>query len=361
MFARAQQREQDPVRGLGAVQDRGGRAVQRLLGRLRLQVIQRAVVDQDLHRQVGHGGGALEHAQTVAGGDRPDRSGEHLPVLAHVQHRSDALGRDHAQHPLLGLGNHDLERLHPGLAQRDLTQVDVDPDLALAGHLRHGGRQASGPQVLQGGQQAAVEQLQAALEQLLLRERVADLNRRALGLVALAELGAGQHRGAADPVAAGQRSEQHDDVPRAGRGGADQALARSQPQAHRVDQAVLLVARLEVDLAADRRHADRVAVVADPGDGLRQQVAGALGFGRLAEAQRVQHRNWPRTDREHVAEDAADAGCGSLERLDRARVVVRLDLERDREPVADVDCARVLAGSHQHVRSLGREATQQPL
>ena len=48
------------------------------------------------------------------------------------------------------------------------------------------------PEVLERDEQLAVEQLEAALEQLLLRERIADLDRRALGLVALAELGAGR-------------------------------------------------------------------------------------------------------------------------------------------------------------------------
>ena len=97
------------------------------------------------------------------------------------------------------------------------------PTAALAGHLRGRGGQAGGAEVLQRDEQLAVEQLQAALEQLLLGERVADLDRRALGRVALAELGAGQHRGAADPVAAGQRAEQHEHVARAGRGASGSA------------------------------------------------------------------------------------------------------------------------------------------
>ena len=116
------------------------------------------------------------------------------------------------------------------------------------------------------------------------------------------------------------------------RGRADQPLARRQPQAHRVDQAVLLVAVLEVDLAADRRHADRVAVVADAGDRAVEQVAGALGALGLAEAQRVQHGDRARADREHVAQDSPDAGRRALERLDRAGMVVGLDLERDAWP-----------------------------
>jgi hypothetical protein len=124
-----------------------------------------------------------------------------------------------------------------------------------------------------------------------------------------------------------------------------------QPDAHRVDQAVLLVGRLEVDLAADGRHADRVAVMADPGDRAVQQVARALA-GRLTEAQRVEDRDRARADREDVAQDAPDAGRGALERLDRARVVVRLDLERDRQAAADVDRAGVLARPQHEPRAL---------
>ncbi len=97
----------------------------------------------------------------------------------------------------------------------------------------------------------------------------------------------------------------------------------------------------------------------DPGDRVLEQVARAPGALRFAEAQRVEHRDRPGADREHVAQDPADAGRGPLERFDRARVVVRLDLERDREPAADVDHAGVLPRSHQHVRTLGRQAPQE--
>ena len=78
------------------------------------------------------------------------------------------------------------------------------------------------------------------------------------------ELGAGEHRRAADPVAAGERAEQHErGCRRRPRRCGSAARCGAMPEAHRVDEAVLLVGRLEVDLAADRRHADRVAVVAD--------------------------------------------------------------------------------------------------
>ena len=140
----------------------------------------------------------------------------------------------------------------------------------------------------------------------------------------------------------------------------DQPVGLDQPDAHRVDQAVLLVRALEVDLAADGRDPDRVAVVADPRHRALEQVARAGRVRDLAEAQRVEHRDRPRADREDVAQDAADAGRGALERLDRARVVVRLDLERARQPVADRHRARVLARAHHEPRALGRQRLEQP-
>ena len=85
------------------------------------------------------------------------------------------------------------------------------------------------------------------------------------------ELGRGEHRRAADAVAAGAGAEQHER--RCPTPAAALRISRScgaRPDAHRVDQAVLLVGRLEVDLAADRRHADRVAVVADARDDARR-------------------------------------------------------------------------------------------
>ena len=141
--------------------------------------------------------------------------------------------------------------------------------------------------------------------------------RRALVLVGLAELRRRQHRRAADAVAAGRRAEQDEHVADAGGGAADHLVLARDAERHRVDQAVLLVRALEVDLAADGRHADRVAVVADARHRAVEQVARARA-GRLAEAQRVEHGDRPRADREDVAQDAADAGGRALERLDRA-------------------------------------------
>jgi hypothetical protein len=126
-----------------------------------------------------------------------------------------------------------------------------------------------------------------------------------------------------------------------------QALDRQHADAQRVDQRVALVAGVEDDLAADVGQAQAVAVAADAGDDAGQHARG-VRVVRGAEAQRVHHRDRAGAHREDVADDAADAGRRALVGLDEARVVVRLDLERDRELVGDLHDARVLADARQH-------------
>jgi hypothetical protein len=64
---------------------------------------------------------------------------------------------------------------------------------------------------------------------------------------------------------------------------------------------------------------------------------------RLGETESVEERNRSGAHRDDVAQDPADTCRRALERLDRRGVVVALDLERDRETVAQVEDARVLA------------------
>ena len=97
-----------------------------------------------------------------------------------------------------------------------MGNVDVDPDVALARHLRDRGGEAGGAEVLERDEEVSLAQLERALHQLLLRERVTDLHARALVGAALAELGGSEHRGAADPVAPGGRAEQDEQVAGAG-------------------------------------------------------------------------------------------------------------------------------------------------
>ena len=133
---------------------------------------------------------------------------------------------------------------------------------------------------------------------------------------------------------------------------------RARPTHIALTRQLLLVAGLEVDLAADRRHPDRVAVVRRC-RAPRRRADSASARNRLAEAQRVEDCDRPRPEREDVAQDPADPGRGALERLDGAGVVVRLDLEGDRVAVAEIDRAGVLARTHHDPLTLGRQPAQQ--
>ena len=113
-----------------------------------------------------------------------------------------------------------------------------------------------------------------------------------------------------------------------------QPVTGSTPDAQRVDQRVALVAGVEDDLAADVGQAEAVAVAADAGDHAGQHPGGVRVVGG-AEPQRVHHRDRPGAHRQDVADDPADAGGRALVGLHEGRVVVRLDLEGDRELVGD--------------------------
>ena len=261
------------------------------------------------------------------------------------------LGRDDRDHPLLRLRDHDLPRLEVGLAQRHAVEVDVDARVA-ARHLGERRGEPGGAAVLQPEHEVALDEVERHLDQRLAAERVADLHRRPL-LVGALEILAREHGRPADPVAAGERAVQHEQVPGAGRLRLEHALGRQQADAHRVHERVRGVRLVEDRLAADVRDAGAVAVVADTRDGAAEVPVGG------AEAEPVEQRDRPRAHRDDVADDPADAGRGALERLDRRGMVVRLDLERDRDPVAEVDHAGVLARALQHALALRRQPLQQ--
>ena len=115
------------------------------------------------------------------------------------------------------------------------------------------------------------------------------------------------------------------------------------------------VGGVEDRLAAYGRDADAVPVVADPADGPVEWRS-----RRRAEAQGVEERDGSGAHRDDVAEDAADPGRRALEGLDGRRVVVALDLEGAREPVAEVDDAGVLARALEHGGPVRGESPQQP-
>ena len=152
-----------------------------------------------------------------------------------------------------------------------LSRSSVDAEVALGAHLDRRAGQPRRAHVLDGDDAALRHDLEAGFEQQLFGERIADLHGRALLLGVLAELGRG-HAGAVDAVAAGLGAEIDDRHADAGRRRVEDLVLLGEADRHGVDQAVAVVAGVEAHLAADRRHAEGIAVAADAGDHAGDQM-----------------------------------------------------------------------------------------
>jgi hypothetical protein len=245
------------------------------------------------------------------------------------------------------------------VSARHFVEVEGDTEIALGAHLDRGTGQPRRAHVLDGDDAAFGHDLEAGLEQKLFRERIADLHGRALFLGVGAELGR-RHAGAVDAVAAGFRAEIDDRHADAGRRGIENLIGVGEAHRHGIDQAIAVIAAMKAHLAADRGHAEGIAVAADAGNDAADQRA-RLRVLWIAERQRVEAGDRPRPHGEDVAQNAADAGGGALIGLDVARMVMALHLEHDRESVADVDDAGILARPLNHPGRLGRQRAQMDL
>ncbi len=256
------------------------------------------------------------------------------------------------------------------LAARHEGEVDFSAAAAAGRDLGQRAGQPAGAEVLHRDHRVRAVQLQAGLHQQLLEERVADLDRRPPLVAILPERG-GREARPLDPVPAGRGADQQQGVARPGGARERHLVVTGDPDAHRVDQRVAVVGRVEADLAAHVGDADAVPVARDPGHHPAEQVAvpgdrggigpagGVLERVERTEAQRVQERDRPGAHREDVADDAAHPGGRTLVRLHRRRVVVRLDLEDDRQPLADVDRPGILPGADQDPLAAGRQEAEQ--
>ncbi len=123
------------------------------------------------------------------------------------------------------------------------------------------------------------------------------------------------------------------------------------PDAHGVDERIPVVRGIEEYLATDRGNSEAIAIPADAANNVVEEVAIA-GLIERSKAKRVQDGYRASTHCENVADDATDASCRTFVRFDRAGVVVRFNLEDDRQTLANVDRARVLAWTLQTPREL---------
>jgi hypothetical protein len=80
-------------------------------------------------------------------------------------------------------------------------------------------------------------------------------------------------------------------------------------------------------LASDGGDSCAIAIVTNARDGAAHEIFGAFVVWG-AEVQAIQEGDGTSSHGKDVPQDAADSGCGPLERFYRSRAIVGLDLER---------------------------------
>ncbi len=344
-FERRQQLEQRLA--IGERRENRARIDDGKLGRLDMgPIVERGLIAKLLDRQIGldltlvlddetQRVRGLAHNREIEAPFAEDRLG--LLLLLRAQHH---------QHALLTLGEQHFIGRHAFLAAGDSVEVELDPQIALGAHFDGRRSEAGGAHVLNGDDRARLHQLETGLEQELLGEGIADLHGRAL-LLGVGLEGGGSHGRAVNAVAPRLGAQIDDRIAHARRGRIEDRIGAREADRHRIDEDVAVIGRIELGRAADRRHAEGIAIAADPGDDAGEQRPG-LGVVRRAEAQEIEAGDGPRAHRENVAQDAAHARRRALIGLDEGGVVVALHLEDDRVAVADVDHPGVFARSPNH-------------
>ena len=185
---------------------------------------------------------------------------------------------------------------------------------------------------------------ETGFEQKFFHERIAHLHRRPVGLRFLGEFPARKRR-AREAILAGGAADVNDRIADAFSFAAFNLVVTNNAEAKRVDERIAIVRIIKINFAADGRNADAISVMRDAGHDAGKEPAIRYRLRRVtfdwSEPERVEPENRPRTHRENIANDAAHTGRRALKRLDRARMVVRLDLERNRPAVADIHDAGV--------------------
>ncbi len=292
----------------------------------------------------------LLDAQQAVVGDMADGDGIESPLVKDVvELLLLVLVRDQ-QHALLRFAEHDFVGRHRCLALRNRVEFQLNAGAAARAHFAARAGQPGGAHVLDADNQALLHGFKTGFEKQLLHERIADLHVGTLGAGIFAESGRG-HRRAVNAVAPGLRADIDDGIADAGGAAVEDLVLFENAEGEGVDQRVLRIAAREGDFAADRRNAEAVSVEGDAADDTFHDAA-VLRLVQRAEPQAVHRGDGPRAHREDVAKNAAHAGGCALKRLDVGRMIVRLDLERNSQAVADVDDAGVFARALQDGRAL---------
>ncbi len=324
-----------------------------------------ALVDEDVAPVVGHLADDRGARALVDLGQRP-------LLVVDAQDRRREVPRHGPDEALLGLGAGDDLGLQVVQCDRHEVQVDPRAVAAVGAQLRAGAGDARRAEVLHadrhtGGEGGLAHGLVGLVEdQDVLQEWVRHLHRAAVELLVLVVEGDRGERRAAKARVVGRLADEDQVVGLVlrlgGHAAVDDPALADDAQRDNVDQAVVVITRVEVDIATQAGHAERVRVLPYAVDHALDDPARAVGEGALgvAKTERIGHADDVRAHAIDVADDAADAGRRALDGQDLARVVVALVGDDDAPAVAVTGIAqqqdaRVLLGALDDGRAVDGE------
>ena len=284
---------------------------------------------------MGHGAAPPLDRLEGRRGHLADRGRGYVVATEDCQEVVEVPRTDVEHHPFLRFRNPDLPRAQTRFPERDLGQVDLQPEPSRVGQFAERRGNPAPAQVLQAPHQPSVERLEAGMDEGFLHDRVPELDGAPrLRFAAVGDL-LGSERYPADAVPSGEPADEHEPVPDRVRAVRKKARPRQEAEATDVHKRVDDVGLVEVDPPGDRGDPNPVPVVPDPGDDAVRQIPGALhargdpALGKVErpEEQRVGERDRLGADGQDIPQDPPDAGGGAPVRLDRRRVVVGLDPE----------------------------------
>ena len=170
----------------------------------------------------------------------------------------------------------------PGLALRNFREIDLDAGAAAAGGFAGRTGQTRRAHVLNAGDRIGGEQFEARFEQQFFLERIADLHRRPIFARFLGQIARGERR-ARQTVAPRLRADVKDRIANAAGRAARELLVPQNAKAKNVHERIAFEAFVEINLAADGRDADAIAVMRDAGDHAGEQapIGGDFEFARF--------------------------------------------------------------------------------
>ncbi len=284
-------------------------------------------------------------------------------IVDREQRRRERRRHDPAE-ALLRLADRDNGRRQIVLCGCDAVELDLRARSACRAQLGAAARKATRSEILEAGVDAVGAQRREhrvrRAHQHVLQERIGHLNGAFVRVgVVFVERQRREGR-AAEAAAVRGLPDEHDIPARAAlrRAGVNDVLFLHESERDDVHQHVVVERLVDEDVAAEVRHADRVAVRGDPVDDLLRDVAAVLVL-QAAETQRIGDADHLRTHAQHVAHDPADARRRALERHDLRGMIVRLvrdhDAVRLTVPLAEAYDARVFADPEQHRWTVGRK------